>query len=136
MKQARKFCPFMRTLLEKDFEFGEYSILLKKVKNEIVTKSIDDYLQNHLNFDFDSFEKKLNESQGDKIYMLWNDSKFSKSEITELKIIKSLTVKPNGSKGVNTIIINSSSGKEFHFLLRWKNHRGVLYPAWQISIKK
>jgi hypothetical protein len=35
MKQARKFCPFMRTLSEKDFEFSEHSILLKKIQEEL-----------------------------------------------------------------------------------------------------
>jgi hypothetical protein len=35
MKQARKFCPFMRTLSEKDFEFSEHNILLKKIQEEL-----------------------------------------------------------------------------------------------------
>jgi hypothetical protein len=35
MKQARRFCPFMRTLSEADFEFSEHSILLKKIKEEL-----------------------------------------------------------------------------------------------------
>jgi hypothetical protein len=35
MKQARKFCPFMRTLSEKDFEFLEHSTLLKKIQEEL-----------------------------------------------------------------------------------------------------
>jgi hypothetical protein len=35
MKQARRFCPFMRTLSENDFEFSKYSILLKKIQKEL-----------------------------------------------------------------------------------------------------
>ncbi len=33
----------------------------------------------------------------------------------------------------NTIIVYSET-YQFKFLLRWKNHKGCLGPAWQISI--
>jgi hypothetical protein len=32
----------------------------------------------------------------------------------------------------NTIIVQSDLNY-FKLLLRWKNHKGVLFPAWQIS---
>ena len=41
MRQARRFCPFMRTLSEKDFEFSQYDILLKKIQKELKEKIND-----------------------------------------------------------------------------------------------
>lgn len=35
MRQARVFCPFMRTLLDDDFEIGEYAILENNFKKQI-----------------------------------------------------------------------------------------------------
>ena len=45
------------------------------------------------------------------------------------------TLKVVDVKNQNTIVVNSNKFS-YHILLRWKNKKGVLYPAWQISIKK
>jgi hypothetical protein len=41
-----------------------------------------------------------------------------------------------GVKGENTIVVVSRAGTKHHMLLRWKNHLGILYPAWQISLSR
>ena len=39
--------------------------------------------------------------------------------------------------GYNTVILtNKNKTVEYHMLLRWKNHAGVLFPAWQIKFKR
>jgi hypothetical protein len=34
----------------------------------------------------------------------------------------------------NTIVLKTEKN-EFHLLLRWKNHQGILNSAWQVSIR-
>lgn len=114
---------------------GEENPEFKKIKNELTTKSIDDFLTNHLKLDFILLETKIKESQDNKIYMLWDKETFNKSELFSSEIIPKFEIKNNGTKGANTIIVKTFNDSEYHMLLRWKNHRGILYPAWQISVK-
>ena len=114
---------------------GEENPEFKKIKNELTTKSIDDFLTNHLKLDFNLLETKIKESQDNKIYMLWDKESFNKSELFSSEIIPKIEIKNNGTKGANTIIVKAFNDSEYHLLLRWKNHRGILYPAWQISVK-
>ena len=97
--------------------------------------SINIYLQEHLIFDFDKFKLRL-QLQFDKIFMLWKDGKMYMDKLTseDIDIVHELTLK-SGKNGFNTVIIKShSSTVEYHLLLRWKNHIGVLYPAWQVKL--
>ena len=114
---------------------GEENPEFKKIKNELTTKSIDDFLTNHLKLEFNLLETKIKESQDNKIYMLWDKETFNKSELFSSEIIPKIEIKNNGTKGANTIIVKAFNDSEYHLLLRWKNHRGILYPAWQISVK-
>jgi hypothetical protein len=114
---------------------GEENPEFKKIKNELTTKSIDDFLTNHLKLDFNLLETKIKESQDNKIYMLWDKETFNKSELFSSEIIPKFEIKNNGTKGANTIIVKTFNDSEYYLLLRWKNHRGILYPAWQISVK-
>jgi hypothetical protein len=41
-----------------------------------------------------------------------------------------------GVKNGNTIVVVSKAGTKHNMLLRWKNHLGILYPAWQISLSR
>jgi hypothetical protein len=45
--------------------------------------------------------------------------------------VELLKIEPNIFND-NTVIIYSKTIK-FKFLLRWKNHKGCLGPAWQVS---
>ena len=114
---------------------GEENPEFKKIKNELTSNSIDDFLKNHLKLNFNLLETKIKESQDNKIYMLWDQESFNKSELFSSEIIPKFELKNNGTKGANTIIVKTFNDSEYHMLLRWKNHRGILYPAWQISVK-
>jgi hypothetical protein len=38
-----------------------------------------------------------------------------------------------GVRNGNTIMLGTAT-HTLKLLLRWKNHKGILYPAWQISL--
>ena len=66
--------------------------------------------------------------------MLWKNGKFYLDTLTEENI--DILAEKN-LKGNNTIVIKTINDKaEYHLLLRWKNHAGVLFPAWQIKFKR
>ena len=116
-----------------------FFIHLKKIDNFKVTvdESIDDYLQNFLDFDFDAFILKIKQ-QLDKKFMLWDGEQFHLDFLTEedLNIIPEKFLKKGRTGFYNTVIIKSQNGNSYHLLLRWKNHAGVLFPAWQIKFKR
>jgi hypothetical protein len=75
---------------------------------------------------------ELKRSQGGKHYLIYESGKFHIDRIddSELEIEKVARIK-NG----NTLVLQTkASNTEIHMLLRWKNHLGVLFPAWQISL--
>ena len=55
---------------------------------------------------------------------------FAELKKEDLKINKFNKINKN-----NTIEVISDKYK-FNLLLRWRNHKGILNPAWQISLKE
>jgi hypothetical protein len=115
-----------------------FFIKLKEIDDFKVTvdESIDDYLQNFLEFDYAAFKEKLR-TLLDKKYMLWKNEQFYLDTLSEddIDIVPEHTLK-KGKNGFNTIVIKTKNEKtSYQLLLRWKNHAGVLYPAWQIKYK-
>ena len=108
---------------------------LKELDNfkDQVNTSIHNYLE-IVDFDFDAFEEKIKQ-QENKTFMLWKDEQFHIDQINQIKIDKHFTLK-KGRTGNNTTLVIKAGDIEFHLLLRWKNHAGVLYPAWQIKLKR
>lgn len=67
-----------------------------------------------------------------KVFLLWDKDagvfhmdRFTEEDLTVTEYV--------GIRGQNTLVVRSAT-REFRLLLRWKNHAGVLYPAWQISV--
>jgi hypothetical protein len=112
-----------------------FFIHLKEVDTfkEPVDESIDDYIRHFLEFDFKAFQEKI-KNQFDKKFMLWDCEQFHLESLMEEPIIPELHFKKGRNNLVNTVIIKAVTF-EYHLLLRWKNHAGVLYPAWQIKVK-
>ena len=106
----------------------------KSLKFNIVNESIKSYLEKYgKDCNIEVFKSYLNKSQLDKVYILW-DIKQKKFHIDRCLY--------NSSKELilsevtdNTIIIKQDD-IIFKLLLRWKNHKGILLPAYQISYKK
>ena len=113
----------------------EVECIIKKQKTIIVHDSIKQYLK--------TFGKTLNltllneliqKTQQAKIFILWDLINFHVDTISkdELSIIDSIPELKNN----NELIVTSKFGSKHHLLLRWKNHLGILYPAWQISLRR
>ena len=104
----------------------------KKEKSEIVDQSISSYLLLAAGeLDLEKLSAKLAESQSGKRFVMWDSRAhcFSKHEISkeDLRLVELAEVTKN------SIIVAAASGQRYKMLLRWKNHKGVLLPAWQIS---
>ena len=106
---------------------------IKKQINILVNMSIKEYLEKYANtINIHNVYNTLNNSQSNKIFILWNNNEFylDKLDISSNIIYKTI-------KNSNTIVLEDLDNcQEYHLLLRWKNHKGVLNPAWQISLKK
>jgi hypothetical protein len=107
-----------------------------KEQSELVKNSISEWLtSNYTKLDIEAVSDKFVLSQSEKIYVLWHVDRFYTETISndDLKVdtVVGLTKKNN------SILVNSASKKlQYKMLLRWKNHQGTLYPAWQISMKR
>jgi hypothetical protein len=100
----------------------------------IAAMSITDYLTQYGNtINIEYFTEKVRTTQSDKIYILWHNGKFYIDKIhdNEMSGIYFHSIK-NG----NVIELKSSSNTTYSLLLRWRNHKGILNPAWQISMKR
>lgn len=105
----------------------------KSKKDAIINESIAEYLDQYAStIDLQAFIHKIKESQGDKLFLLYDPATatFRTDTIdTELANLRFKYIKNR-----NTIVLVCDS-YEFHLLLRWRNHKGCLNPAWQISLK-
>lgn len=97
----------------------------KKLNNE----SIKQFLENS-NLNVDVLNEYFLNTQKDKIYLLWNNSKFNvrEKDVNDYQINKDkkIIIKNN-----NCLCGETKSGITINILMRWKN--GVAYPALQIS---
>lgn len=105
----------------------------KKEKNTVVNSSITDYLEKHgKDIDISAFSEKIKKTQEDKIYLLWCEGKFcldrlSNEEMTNMSF--------HSIKNGNVLELKAGNTL-YGLLLRWRNHKGILNPAWQISMKR
>jgi hypothetical protein len=109
-------------------------LTLQKEKNKVVNQSITDYLTQHAaSIQLDLFTEKVKETQSDKLYVLWSKGKFYLDSIShqEMANLQFQSVK-NG----NVVLVKGESSTVYSLLLRWRNHKGILNPAWQISMKR
>ena len=59
---------------------------------------------------------------------MWNDNKFYIQRMSESSPLEYIGIKNN-----NTIVVQSNK-YIYNILLRWKNHKGIQNPAWQIKL--
>lgn len=106
---------------------------IKEEKKKIVIESIHKYLKENLILDISAINNYFREKEKDKYYLLFKNGKFNYDYIKkdELEIIDIKEI-----KNKNTLILNTKSNSYISMLLRWKNHLGILFPAWQISLMR
>lgn len=104
-------------------------------KNTVVNNSITDYLTQYghtINIEY--FTEKVRATQTDKIYLLWYNGKFYIDKISDKEMSG---IYFHSIKNGNVIELKSAScNTMYSLLLRWRNHKGILNPAWQISMKR
>jgi len=116
-------------------QLKEREPIAKLNKNKVVNDSIRDYLGRYAHsIDTTQLMQKIVQTQQDKIYLLWSNQKFHLDEI-HINSIRHIEFSSISDKG-NAIILRSGLGIGLHMLLRWRNHKGILNPAWQISLKR
>lgn len=122
--------PFFAQLKERE------SLFFKKEKSALVDESITQYLTLFgSQIDVNAFTAKLIADETDKHYILWKSGQFHYDTITQEEMSD---IKFHSIKNGNTIVLQSAAkpSTTFHLLLRWRNHKGILNPAWQISLKR
>jgi hypothetical protein len=108
-------------------------LFFQKEKNEVVNASITDYLTKYgKDIDIASFSEKVKATQTEKIYLLWCNGKFSSDKLSEAEM-SDMTY--HSIKNGNVLELKSGN-TIYGLLLRWRNHKGILNPAWQISMKR
>jgi len=104
----------------------------KAQKDKIVNDGITDYLNLYgRQIDAAAFTEKVKETQRDKVYMLWSDGKFNVDQLETDSLNFEFYQIRNGN-----LLEVKSGNLVCSMLLRWRNHKGVLNPAWQISLKR
>jgi hypothetical protein len=102
----------------------------KKEKFQVVNESITDYMNQYgPQLDLLAFNKKIRQTQTDKIFMLWSNQRFYIDMIADVEM-SGMSI--HSIKNGNVIEVKSGLSI-YNLLLRWRNHKGILNPAWQIS---
>jgi hypothetical protein len=100
----------------------------------LIKESIKLFLKtNFMKFNLETLTEYLDKNLTNKIIILYNCDKTEYSIVKRMNRtdVELLKIDSNIFND-NTVIIYSKTIK-FKFLLRWKNHKGCLGPAWQVS---
>ena len=115
--------PFFRWLYDNE----EHN---KAEKSAIVDQSISSYLLACAGeLDLEKLSAKFADSQGEKIFVFCSNGRFTCDSFSkdDLRLTGMVDITKN------SIIVEAASGRKYKMLLRWRNHKGVMLPAWQIS---
>jgi hypothetical protein len=104
-------------------------------KRALVAASIERYLEQSIDStNFAEIQAELKRSQTKKRYLIYSNKTFHHDALKS----EELVLEPTAYiKNGNTLVIQTKEpGTRIAMLLRWKNHLGVLFPAWQISMTR
>jgi hypothetical protein len=120
--------PFIEQVKQREMEF-------QKEKNDVVNQSITAYLTKYgPEINLKAFAEKVKATQSDKTYLLWCNEKFSLDKLTDAELSgEGMTF--HSIKNGNVLELKTGN-TVYGLLLRWRNHKGILNPAWQISMKR
>jgi hypothetical protein len=104
-------------------------------KSAIVKASITAFLESALELtNLSAITAEFQRSQENKWFLLYEAGVFRHDQIKPEELIAASVA---GIRNGNKLIIQSAApGTRHEMLLRWKNHLGILYPAWQIDMKR
>ena len=125
VKNNKTAVAFFTQLKERDPFF-------KHEKTTVVNQSITEYLEVYgKDIDVKNFYERIKTSQN-KIYLCRKNDQFYIDQFVESEMTNMVF---HGIKNGNVIVIQSEHTR-YNLLLRWRNRKGILNPAWQISLKK
>jgi hypothetical protein len=117
--------PFFQALYDRES-------IAKEAKQQVVKESIRVFLHEHANLlNVRLLRHLFVESQTDKVFVLWDLKEFHTERMTFGETFQLTGIHEKG----HTLFV-SDGHHTFHLLLRWRNHMGILNPAWQISLGK
>ena len=104
-------------------------------KGKLVAASVRAYLETVKDSTkLDALTAEFLRSQSGKRFLIFSNGKFYHDQISDAELTAKSVV---GVRNGNLLVIQSEEpGTTHEMLLRWKNHLGVLFPAWQISMKR
>jgi hypothetical protein len=127
-------------------QLKEREEIAKSEKANVVNDSIKDYLEKYgPTIESERISNKIKDTQKEKLYILWSNGAFHLDQIFN-KEMEGLHF--HGIKNGNSIQLSSaeytiegsptSATKKtiYNLLLRWRNHKGILNPAWQIKLER
>jgi hypothetical protein len=123
--------PFFAKFKALEASLPEY----RNQKKELVKASITAYLETVKNTTkLNTLTTEFMRSQSGKKFLIFENNKFHHDQISDAE----LTAKSvSGIRNRNVLVIQSAEpGTTHEMLLRWKNHLGILFPAWQISMRR
>lgn len=110
----------------------------KTAKAAIVNESIRSYLTQHAHtLDANALSTKLLTTQGEKHFAMWSPTTgtFHHAMICEADMRNlQFTRVENGNRIVVTAASTTRSLYKYHLLLRWRNHKGILMPMFQVAL--
>ena len=127
---------YMRSIYQNNYDKNPFFRALynsesikKSEKAAIVNRSIKAYLESLRTIDLETLSARFESTQRDKHYLMWDTETFHHAEFKpeDLRLTAFESIK-NG----NTLVFVSETMR-FSCLLRWRNHKGILLPAWQIK---
>lgn len=95
-----------------------------EAKNNLVNESIREYIK-QISFDVDGFYAKIKPMNQEKLFVFHHEGEFTSKRVLESDFEPERTY----SKTKNSIVIGN-----WRLLLRWKNRKGIMGPAWQIKL--
>ena len=106
---------------------------LYKQKAAITAKSITAFLETYKDStNLALLTAEFQRSQENKHFLIYNDGRFYHDSIKTTELVAQSVA---GIRNGNLLVIQSAEpGTKHEMLLRWKNHLGVLLPAWQIKM--
>jgi len=124
---------FFIALKEEEKDKDYYNLKSKKTADSI-RKWLE---ENYKNLDLKKLSEEFTRTQKDKIIILWDKNNFNIDSIDENDLnVTSIIGLQNNPKGTSILVKSESNKIQYSMLLRWKNHLGVLKPAWQVSVSR
>jgi hypothetical protein len=125
VKRIESNHPFFRQLKEREH-------VAEKEKKRVV-KEADSAYTASITINTEAFAAKARATQAGKIYLLWCNGDFHIDEFRD-DDFNGITLK--GVNGPHIYLVSGNGRIVFDLLLRWRNHMGILNPAWQIAARR